>query len=157
MKKIVFLLLTLALVTSCGKKEVQEVQKVQEVKKVQEKQVAIGDWKLVSLNGKSFDEITKNLDFGEIIANLSLKEDGYRGKAFINNYHGKIEKLDGNSIKFGITASTMMGGPRELMGAEREFHQTLKEIDSFEIKNGQLILKAKGEEKFVFEKTKISK
>jgi len=139
MKKIILLVMMLGMFMGCSKDEVQS---------------AMGNWQLTAMNGKTVREITKG-KFNDANASFTLRKDGsYTGRAFINRYNGKVKSLKGNKINFGMSASTRMGGPAELMKAEREFHNTLREVTNYEMTGNSLVLKSGATPKLKFRKVK---
>lgn len=75
----------------------------------------------------------------EITITFSDTDNRYYGKV-VNRYFGTYT-LDGNSLTFGPTASTMMMGPTELMQAEQQYFQDLAKVQSFEASSNGLTLK----------------
>ncbi|MCL2673540.1 MAG: META domain-containing protein [Alphaproteobacteria bacterium] len=82
---------------------------------------------------------------------LEFAAEGYsfHGRV-VNNFRGSYS-IDGNNIKFGQTATTMMMGLPDAMTAEQDFFRFLEAADRFEISGDTLTLHAGGKT-MVFEK-----
>ncbi|MGH6763897.1 MAG: META domain-containing protein [Phyllobacterium sp.] len=90
-------------------------------------------WRLSSLQGKELQ--------GSVKSTLTLAEDGkVNGHGGCNNFGGSA-KIDGASIKFGNLFSTMMACEENKMEQERAFHEVLGNAASYELSEGNLVLK----------------
>ncbi len=72
--------------------------------------------------------------------------------------HGQIVNLyngpyiaDGNKIKFGNMATTMMMGPQPAMEVEQQFLQFMNTADTYEISDSKLTIKNADGQEIVFE------
>lgn len=77
-------------------------------------------------------------------------ENRFFGKV-VNRYFGTYN-IDGNNIKFGPAASTMMMGAPEQMEAEYELLKAFPEIKSFEFAGSKLIFTLEDGSKMEFTK-----
>ena len=77
------------------------------------------------------------------------------GGRIVNIYNGTYE-IDGNHIKFGPMATTMMMGPAEAMQTEREYLQFLDTVETYKLKKDQLTLKGADGREVVFVETEIT-
>ncbi|MBQ4070533.1 MAG: META domain-containing protein [Alphaproteobacteria bacterium] len=57
----------------------------------------------------------------------------------VNLYNGGYQ-ADGNEIKFGEIASTMMMGPADAMETEQEYFQFIPTVEKYEFADGKLTL-----------------
>ena len=74
---------------------------------------------------------------------VTLGFDANEMRAFgraVNNYNGEY-MADGEKIKFGPMATTMMMGPADAMAAEREYLIFLDGVETYSLSDGQLTLK----------------
>lgn len=101
-----------------------------------------------SFKGKNY-KLTYAENGADITLGFSPTENKYHGRV-VNNYFG-MYTIDGNSIKFGPTGSTMMMGPQKLMQAEQNYFQTLPKIKTFKVHGKKLTLTTDNGEKLVFE------
>ncbi len=86
-------------------------------------------------------------------ANITLTFDGNEMMAsgrVVNLYHGTYT-VDGNKIKFGDMATTMMMGPDDAMATEQIYMQFLPTVETYELSNGRLTLKGANGTEIVFE------
>ena len=91
-----------------------------------------------TLKGKSFVlQNDKN-----ITLSFDAKEDRFAGKV-LNNYFGSYT-VEGNNIKFGAIASTMMAGPEAEMKKEQSYFQNLGKVKTYSLKNKTLELQGDG-------------
>ena len=91
----------------------------------------------LSLKGLEFAGAASNGT--EITIAFDANENRVSGKV-ANRYFGPFE-MEGNTIRFGMMASTMMMGPREAMDAEREYLVFLNTVNAFEFDGKTLVLK----------------
>ena len=78
---------------------------------------------------------------------MIIKENGeFAGNTSCNGMGGKLHVLD-SELKFDAPVTTMMACPGN---GEQTFLKTLKDIDSYEIKEGKLLLKGRGVEMMKF-------
>jgi len=122
MKKIVTLVMALVLAAACAKAD-------------------------LSLKGNSY---TAKGAFGTpIVLEFHPTENRVFGKV-VNRYNGPYT-IEGNSIKFGMMASTMMMGINaDAMKDEQAYFQFLPKVDRFETKGDTLILKTADGESMTF-------
>ena len=121
MKKIAALVMALVLAASCAKAE-------------------------AGLKGNVF---TATGQFGTpIVLEFHPTENRVFGKV-VNRYNGPYT-IDGNSIKFGVMAATMMMGIGDTMKDEQAYFQFLTKVEKFEVKGDKLILKAADDESMTF-------
>ena len=92
----------------------------------------------ISLKGNAYSATG---EFGTPIY-LEFHPSEYRvfGKV-VNRYNGPYT-IDGNLIKFGLLATTMMMGIGDSMKDEQAYFQFLTKVDRFELNGETLILKA---------------
>ncbi len=108
-----------------------------------------GKWQLSTLNGQPARTTMR-----EGGVTLEIKEDGkFSGQAPVNRYFGQINLQD-KSFKTGPVGSTMMAGPPELMGAERDFFAVINDVRSVDVKGGMLTLSGPDGKQLVFERAK---
>lgn len=76
--------------------------------------------------------------------------------------HGQIVNLynapyvvDGNKIKFGDMATTMMMGPQKAMDVERGYFQFMQGAQTYEIDDNKLILQNADGQEIVFEQIDV--
>ena len=85
-------------------------------------------------------------------ATITLSFEPEEMKAFgrvVNLYNGPYS-VDGNKIKFGEMASTMMMGPMDAMETEQEYFRFLSTVENYELANGRLVLKDAAGREMVF-------
>lgn len=64
----------------------------------------------------------------------------------VNLYNGTYE-AEGNKIKFGPLASTMMMGPMDAMQTEQDYFQLMSTVETYDLTDGRLTLRnAEGKE-----------
>lgn len=64
----------------------------------------------------------------------------------VNLYNGTYE-AEGNKIKFGPLASTMMMGPMDAMQTEQDYFQFMSTVETYDLTDGRLTLRnAEGKE-----------
>ncbi|MDR1026351.1 MAG: META domain-containing protein [Lactobacillus sp.] len=86
---------------------------------------------------------------------ITLAFDAEQPRAFgkvVNNYNMPYT-LEGDSLKFGLSMSTMMMGPENAMKAETEYHRFMAMVTSFRLADNTLILISSDGREMVFEKT----
>ncbi len=89
-------------------------------------------------------------DMGGTQITLTFDENEMQaGGQIVNLYHGPYV-VDGNKMQFGEMATTMMMGPEQAMLAEQEYLQFLATVETYDLKNGQLILRNGDGKEFVF-------
>lgn len=82
---------------------------------------------------------------GDREVTLVFSEDGtISGKAKINTYHGPVVFSDDNGIAVGTLAVTLMSGTPGDMSAERTYLSSLEDAKSFDVVDGQLLIKNVG-------------
>ncbi len=124
MKKIVYVLSLLFILSACGNDNTTFVDNAYKLR-----------------NAKNGAEITLGFD-GE--------ENRYFGRAAINRYFGTY-KTEGNKLTLGMSGSTMMAGPEPLMAAERDYLQFLPQVATYRLDGNRLILSKANGESLVFE------
>ena len=80
------------------------------------------------------------------------KKGGYYGGA-LNRYFGTY-KFSGNTVTFGLMASTKMAGAPEDMKAEDEYFQNFGGEMEYKFENNKLILKKESGKELTYEKVK---
>lgn len=94
------------------------------------------------LKGESFISAAEGTD---ITLSFDANEMKVNGQV-VNLYHGTYE-ANGDKIKFGPMASTMMMGPQNAMQTEQDYFQFLTTVESYSLEEGRLTLKnAEGKE-----------
>lgn len=68
----------------------------------------------------------------------------------VNLYNGAYS-VDGNKIKFGNMATTMMMGPTDAMETEQVYMQFLPMVETYELTDGRLTLKSADGTEIVFQ------
>lgn len=68
----------------------------------------------------------------------------------VNIYNGGYE-VNGDQIKFGPFASTMMMGPRDAMQTEQDYFQFMATVDTYSLTDGRLTLKNADGKEIVFQ------
>ena len=96
------------------------------------------NWKLVELNGEVNDAFAEN-DLYTIM--FLPEEERVAGVGAMNRFFGTY-KIDGKNIQIDLAGTTMMAGPN--MELETEMFDALKQIKSFELKKGFLLVKDSG-------------
>ena len=83
---------------------------------------------------------------------LKYKQDAWKdlNKQIVNLYNGPYI-ADGNKIKFGNMATTMMMGPQPAMEVEQQFLQFMNTADTYEISDSKLTIKNADGQEIVFE------
>jgi len=89
-------------------------------------------WVLTELNGQSPVP-------GTTITAAFTEEGQVTGSSGCNTYNGSYE-IDGDTIKFGLTATTMMACPDPIMNQERDYLGALESAGTYEIANDELTL-----------------
>ena len=100
-----------------------------------------------TLKGQEF--ILRQPDL-EITLSFDAHENRYFGKA-VNNYFGTYQ-MNGNTISFGPTASTMMMGPEEDMTLEADYFEDLSKVQSYALTPSTLTLTSENGDTLVFDK-----
>ena len=103
----------------------------------------------VALNGRNFTATAPN---GTVV---TIGFDQTENRAFgrvVNRFTASYE-VEGDKIKFGPAAATMMIGLPEPMLAERKFHEFLEKVSSFSLKDDVLTLTASDGETMTFTAT----
>jgi heat shock protein HslJ len=98
----------------------------------------LGAWQLEYITGPriAFEGL-----YPEKKPTMTIKETGeFSGNTSCNGMGGRLHVLD-SELKFDAPVTTMMACPGN---GEQTFLRTLKDIDSYEIKEGKLLLKGKG-------------
>lgn len=79
-----------------------------------------------------------------------------------NTVHGQVVNLyngpyviDGNKIKFGNLATTMMMGPMPAMNVEQAFLQFMNTADTYEIQDSKLIIRNSDGQEIVFDQVDV--
>ena len=129
MKKIVYVLSLLFILSACGNDNTTFVDNAYKLR-----------------NAKNGAEITLGFDG---------KENRYFGRAAINRYFGTY-KTEGNKLNLGMAGSTMMAGPEPLMAAESEYLQFLPQIVTYRLDGNLLILSKANGESLIFERVGIA-
>ena len=104
-------------------------------------------WYLVEIEG---DQEIILVNDKEPYLELDLESSKAGGNASCNNFFSDYT-LEGNSLSFGLIATTMMACPDET-NQEHRFLQALSRIDSYEIVDNKLNLMENGVTILVFEK-----
>ena len=86
----------------------------------------------------------------EITLSFDAHENRYFGKA-VNNYFGTYQ-MNGNTISFGPTASTMMMGPEEDMELESRYFDNLSQVQNYTLTPDTLTLTSGDGKVLVFDK-----
>ena len=86
----------------------------------------------------------------EITLSFDAHENRYFGKA-VNNYFGTYQ-MNGNTISFGPTASTMMMGPEEDMELEAHYFDNLSQVQNYTLTPDTLTLTSGNGTVLVFDK-----
>ena len=86
----------------------------------------------------------------EITLSFDAHENRYFGKA-VNNYFGTYQ-MNGNTISFGPTASTMMMGPEEDMELEAHYFDNLSQVQNYTLTPDTLTLTSGDGKVLVFDK-----
>ena len=86
----------------------------------------------------------------EITLSFDAHENRYFGKA-VNNYFGTYQ-MNGNTISFGPTASTMMMGPEEDMEIESRYFDNLSQVQNYTLTPDTLTLTSGDGKVLVFDK-----
>ena len=86
----------------------------------------------------------------EITLSFDAHENRYFGKA-VNNYFGTYQ-INGNTISFGPTASTMMMGPEEDMELESRYFDNLSQVQNYTLTPDALTLTSGDGKVLVFDK-----
>lgn len=68
----------------------------------------------------------------------------------VNLYNGTYE-VNGDKIKFGPFASTMMMGPMDAMQTEQDYFQFMATVESYDLTDGRLTLKNADGKEIVFQ------
>ena len=100
-----------------------------------------------TLKGQEF--ILRQPDM-EITLSFDAHENRYFGKA-VNNYFGTYQ-MNGNTISFGPTASTMMMGPEEDMELEAHYFDNLSQVQNYTLTPDTLTLTSGNGTVLVFDK-----
>ncbi|MDE6250849.1 MAG: META domain-containing protein [Alphaproteobacteria bacterium] len=72
---------------------------------------------------------------------LSFDENEMRANGQVVNLYNAPYTADGDNIKFGNIASTMMMGPTEAMQVEQEYFQFMATVEKYNLSGNQLTLK----------------
>lgn len=126
MKKIVYVLSLLFILSACGNDNTTFVDNAYKLR-----------------NAKNGADITLGFD-GE--------ENRYFGRAAINRYFGTY-KTEGNKLDLGAAGSTMMAGPEPLLAAERYYLEFLPQVKTYRLDGNLLILSKANGESLIFERT----
>jgi len=102
------------------------------------------EWILTNMNRKE-----TVMDGAEVT--LAFVDGRIAGKSACNRYFAGIEEGDiAGDIKIGQAGSTMMACPDELMKIERQYLDTLSQVNSFSFLAGSLVLSGQKEDGTVF-------
>ncbi len=94
------------------------------------------------LKGESFISAAEGTDITLTFDATEMRVNGQ----VVNLYNGTYE-AEGDKIKFGPMASTMMMGPMNAMQTEQDYFQFLTTVESYSLEDGRLTLKnAEGKE-----------
>lgn len=124
MKKIVYVLSLLFILSACGNDNTTFVDNAYKLR-----------------NAKNGADITLGFN-GE--------ENRYFGRSAINRYSGTY-KTEGNKLNLGMAGSTMMAGPEPLLAAERDYLQFLPQVATYRLDGNLLILSKANGESLIFE------
>ncbi len=72
----------------------------------------------------------------------------------VNLYNGPYS-IDGNQIKFGDFATTMMMGPQNAMNVEQAYFQFMQGAQTYEITDSQLILRDNNGQEIIFDQVDV--
>ena len=94
------------------------------------------------LKGASFISAAEGTDITLMFDATDMKVNGQ----VVNLYHGTYE-ANGDKIKFGPMASTMMLGPTNAMQTEQDYFQFLTTVETYDLQDGRLtLMNAEGKE-----------
>ncbi|MGN1062704.1 MAG: META domain-containing protein [Alphaproteobacteria bacterium] len=100
-------------------------------------------------------KLTNAPNKADITLAFSDTDNRYFGHA-VNRYFGQYI-IEGNHLTFGLTGSTMMMGPVELMEAEQAYFKQLSETVSYHTDGSVLTLQTADGKTLVFEKIGVVK
>lgn len=100
------------------------------------KQIEDAHWVLIELMGKPVTNPGKSGK--EMFLHLDSAHKRASAYAGCNNFNGDYELMEGNRIRFGQMAATMMACPD--MTLEDELRQVLEMVDNYAILDGKLSL-----------------
>jgi heat shock protein HslJ len=73
------------------------------------------------------------------------------GRSGVNQILGSYERGEGEALRFGPLASTLMAGRPEAMELERRFLEELGRVDELAVQDGKLLLLCEGSVRLRFE------
>lgn len=135
MKKIIFLVVTMALFSACKNSSESQVE------------LTSADFSVIDVTGKDVSTYAVSM-------NINLEENRISGKGGCNGYGGEIEQGKGNKISIGKVIGTKMFC-KETMDIENSLLQSFEKITTYAF-DGE-ILQLKNEEGTTLIKAKITK
>jgi putative lipoprotein len=103
-----------------------------------------GSWRLEAFGGVT--DVTPADP--AVVTDLVMKAGEASGSGGVNSYSTTYE-ADGDSLKFGEIASTMMAGEPAAMDQEAKFFKALADTRHYEFNEGKLILTSRGNDTLV--------
>ncbi len=98
------------------------------------------EWVLIEMSGKALEAPVKWKTNGATLK-LDAKEKSAHGVSFVNQYSAGYELKD-NTLKFSNGGMTLIGGDRNKLRLETEYHHMLSSVSGWRITDGKLELLA---------------